>query len=242
VLLITAILIVSHSGGSSSPDDSAQSQSDQLALPHREPCSIRGGCRARHDAAASAQEVHGEAAGGEQNIRLLPATTWDMDRLPCRIPRLAAVSEQLKRRSGWHHPGARDDRGFRSGAVDHIRVQGAGVVGGVSGADRLRFTAPPVGRWSLESLAPRLAGGLRSWLRRPIVRCARSPPPRRTSAPQDTGGAAGEGPSEIRTLSHAFTSLSDAAETARRQSPRWLLAGVSHDLRTPLSRLRLASR
>lgn len=47
-----------------------------------------------------------------------------------------------------------------------------------------------------------------------------------------------KGPEEIRTLSHAFNRMSK--DLARLDSDRALiLAGVSHDLRTPLSRLRL---
>jgi two-component system osmolarity sensor histidine kinase EnvZ len=47
------------------------------------------------------------------------------------------------------------------------------------------------------------------------------------------------GPSEIRTLSQAFNRMSSALR--QQESNRAvLLAGVSHDLRTPLSRLRLA--
>lgn len=46
------------------------------------------------------------------------------------------------------------------------------------------------------------------------------------------------GPEEIRTLSHAFNQMSE--DLARLDADRALiLAGVSHDLRTPLSRLRL---
>jgi len=46
------------------------------------------------------------------------------------------------------------------------------------------------------------------------------------------------GPEEIRTLSHAFNQMS--TDLARLDADRTLfLAGVSHDLRTPLSRLRL---
>ena len=47
------------------------------------------------------------------------------------------------------------------------------------------------------------------------------------------------GPDEIRTLAHAFNQM--AADIQRQDDERaLLLAGVSHDLRTPLSRIRLA--
>jgi two-component system osmolarity sensor histidine kinase EnvZ len=47
-----------------------------------------------------------------------------------------------------------------------------------------------------------------------------------------------EGPAEIRTLSHAFNQMSK--DLARLDADRALiLAGISHDLRTPLSRLRM---
>lgn len=47
------------------------------------------------------------------------------------------------------------------------------------------------------------------------------------------------GPTEIRTLAHAFNQM--AADIQRQDEERaLLLAGVSHDLRTPLSRIRLA--
>ena len=49
-----------------------------------------------------------------------------------------------------------------------------------------------------------------------------------------------DGPAELRALTHTFNQM--AADLARLEADRTLLlAGVSHDLRTPLSRLRLAA-
>src|SRR3970282_2688389 len=65
-----------------------------------------------------------------------------------------------------------------------------------------------------------------------------------TGAPAEIGRGrtpppvAETGPSEIRTLAHAFNTM--AADLKRLDEERaFLLAGVSHDLRTPLSRIRL---
>ncbi len=54
------------------------------------------------------------------------------------------------------------------------------------------------------------------------------------------GALAGNGPGEIRSVTHAFNQMS--ADLARHDEDRALiLAGISHDLRTPLTRLRLAA-
>jgi len=106
--------------------------------------------------------------------------------------------------------------------------------------DAFGFTATAawVG-WSLVSLALALAGGLALMLRvnRPLRALA--------TAAQDIGAGKTpaalpeKGPSEIRTLSRAFNTMSDALKE-QESNRAVLLAGVSHDLRTPLSRLRLA--
>jgi two-component system osmolarity sensor histidine kinase EnvZ len=92
--------------------------------------------------------------------------------------------------------------------------------------------------WAAAALALALAGAflIVLHLRRPLTALARAaaeigrgkvPPP-----------LAESGPAEIKTVSRAFNQM--AADLARLEDDRALiLAGVSHDLRTPLARLRL---
>ena len=63
-------------------------------------------------------------------------------------------------------------------------------------------------------------------------------PPARSAAARTPVPVSETGPAEIRTLARAFNSM--AADLKRLDEDRaLLLAGVSHDLRTPLSRIRL---
>lgn len=93
--------------------------------------------------------------------------------------------------------------------------------------------------WGLALLALSLAGAwlIASNLARPLAAITRA-------ARRIGGGAAHEplheeGPRELRTVSKAFNRMASGLESMERERAM-VLAGISHDLRTPLSRLRLA--
>lgn len=240
VLLITVILIASQLAWIQFfRMTSAQSQSDQLAS---NVASVLNTVAVALDTmpAATRKKFMEKLPAAMQNIRLLPATTWDMDEIAVQdSPLLAAVSEQLKRRSGGTTQALAmlEDSERALWVKIKVKEQAWWVV---FPPDAFGFTATAawVG-WSLVSLALALAGGLALMLRvnRPLRALA--------TAAQDIGAGKTpaalpeKGPSEIRTLSRAFNTMSDALK-AQEANRAVLLAGVSHDLRTPLSRLRLA--
>lgn len=240
VLLITVILIASQLAWIQFfRMTSAQSQSDQLAS---NVASVLNTVAVALDTmpAATRKKFMEKLPAAMQNIRLLPATTWDMDEIAVQdSPLLAAVSEQLKRRSGGTTQALAMLEDSERALWIKIKVkEQAWWVVFPPNAFGFTATAAWVG-WSLVSLALALAGGLALMLRvnRPLRALA--------TAAQDIGAGKTpaalpeKGPSEIRTLSRAFNTMSDALK-AQESNRAVLLAGVSHDLRTPLSRLRLA--
>jgi two-component system osmolarity sensor histidine kinase EnvZ len=93
--------------------------------------------------------------------------------------------------------------------------------------------------WGLALLAISLAGAwlIASNIARPLAAVTRA-------ARRIGGGAAHEplaeeGPRELRTVSKAFNRMASSLASMERERAM-VLAGISHDLRTPLSRLRLA--
>jgi two-component system osmolarity sensor histidine kinase EnvZ len=93
--------------------------------------------------------------------------------------------------------------------------------------------------WGLALLAISLAGAwlIASTIARPLAAVTRA-------ARRIGGGAAHEplaeaGPRELRTVAKAFNRMASGLESMERERAM-VLAGISHDLRTPLSRLRLA--
>jgi len=93
--------------------------------------------------------------------------------------------------------------------------------------------------WGLALLAISLAGAwlIATTMARPLAAVTRA-------ARRIGGGAPHEplaetGPRELRTVSRAFNRMASSLESMERERAM-VLAGISHDLRTPLSRLRLA--
>ena len=217
---------------------SARSQSEQVAS---HVVGVLSTVSAALDAMPAASRVRfSETLPAQQDVRLFPATSLDVDELAVQqSPMLAAVSEQLKRSS--------DDRTQVLAMIedsDHslwvkirVKTQAYWVVFAPTA-----LALPPASAWvswSLTSLALAMFGGLALLVRvnQPLqaladaasdIASGKTPP----LLPE-------KGPTEIRTLSRGFNRMSTAL--AQQETNRAvLLAGVSHDLRTPLSRLRLA--
>ncbi|MFN9389359.1 MAG: ATP-binding protein [Betaproteobacteria bacterium] len=239
VLLISAILIASQLAWIEFTRLSAQrSQSAQIASTV---ASVLNTVAVALESmpAASRRRFIEKLPAAMQNVRLLPATTWDVDEVAVpQSPLLAPISEQLHGRGGSAQVIAVLEDSERALWVKlQVRNQAWWVV----------FPAEALGLgpaaawagWSVVSLALALAGGLALMLRvnrplRALTKAAADIAEGKTPAPLPELG-----PSEIRTLSQAFNRMSGALR-AQESNRAVLLAGVSHDLRTPLSRLRLA--
>ena len=93
--------------------------------------------------------------------------------------------------------------------------------------------------WGLALLAISLAGAwlIASTIARPLAALTRAA--RRIGSGAKHEPLAEEGPRELRTVSKAFNRMASSLESMERERAM-VLAGISHDLRTPLSRLRLA--
>jgi two-component system osmolarity sensor histidine kinase EnvZ len=189
---------------------------------------------------ASSRRKFSEKLPLQQNIRLFPAASLDVDELAVPAsPMLAAVEAEIRRNpAGTPSVLAMiEDSDHSLWVKIQIRQQGYWVVFSPEA-----FTLPPAAtwvQWSLVSLGLALFGGLVLMLRvnRPLQALS--------DAAEDIGaGKTPEplpehGPSEIRTLSRAFNRMTESL-ALQETNRAVLLAGVSHDLRTPLSRLRLA--
>jgi two-component system, OmpR family, osmolarity sensor histidine kinase EnvZ len=187
----------------------------------------------------SARRRFSEKLPAHQKIRLLPGTAWDVEEVPLpESPLLRAISAHL----------AQDFAGDVQALVmledaTHalwikIKVgnQAYWVVfphGTRGSASIWAWTG-----WSFFGLALAIAGGYLLMLRvnrplRAVTLAAEQIGAGRMPAPLPENG-----PAEIRTLSHAFNRMT--SNLKQLDSDRAvLLAGISHDLRTPLSRLRL---
>lgn len=239
VLLISAILIASQLAWIEFTRLSAQrSQSEQIAS---NVASVLNTVAVALESmpAASRRRFIEKLPGAMQNVRLLPATTWDLDEVA--VPQsslLAPIGEQLRRRGGSARVIAVLEDSDRALWVKlRVRDQGWWVV-----FPAQAFSLGPAAAWagwSVVSLALALAGGLALMLRvnqplRALTEAAAD-----IAAGKTPAALPERGPSEIRTLSQAFNHMSNALRE-QESNRAVLLAGVSHDLRTPLSRLRLA--
>ncbi len=240
VLLITAILIASQVAWIEFFRlTTARSESQQLAS---NIASVLNTVTVALDTmpAASRRKFSEKLPAAMQNIRLLPATTWDIDDVAVeQSPLLAAVAEQLKRRSDTNTQALAvlEDSDQALWIKIKVKDQAWWVV---FPPDAFGITSAAAWfGWSLVGLALAIAGGLALMLRvnRPLRALAAAAAD--IGAGKTPAALSEKGPSEISTLSRAFNRMSGALKQ-QEVNRTVLLAGVSHDLRTPLSRLRLA--
>ncbi len=188
---------------------------------------------------ASARRKFSEKLPTQHNIRLLPATAWDDEEVPLpESPLLRSISENLKRDfSGDAQALVMLEDATRALWIKiKVKDQAYWVV--FPAEARGSASAWAWTGWSIFGLTLAIAGGYLLMLRvnrplRALAAAAGEIGAGKTPRPLDESG-----PTEIRTLSRAFNQMT--SNLKRLDTDRAvLLAGISHDLRTPLSRLRL---
>jgi two-component system, OmpR family, osmolarity sensor histidine kinase EnvZ len=188
---------------------------------------------------ASARRKFSEKLPVQQNIRLLPATAWDDEEVPLpESPLLRSISDHLKRDfSGDVQALVMLEDATRALWIKiKVRNQAYWVV--FPPDSRGSASAWAWTGWSIFGLTLAIAGGYLLMLRvnrplRALAAAAGEIGAGKTPPPLDEAG-----PTEIRTLSHAFNQMTSNLKQLDADRAV-LLAGISHDLRTPLSRLRL---
>jgi two-component system osmolarity sensor histidine kinase EnvZ len=188
---------------------------------------------------AASRRKFSEKLPAHQNIRLLPATAWDDEEVPLpESPLLRSISDHLKRDfSGEAQALVMLEDATRALWIK-IKVKNQAYWVVFPPESRGSASAWAWAGWSIFGLTLAIAGGYLLMLRvnRPLHALA-------TAAGEIGAGKMPSplnetGPAEIRTLSRAFNRMS--SNLKRLDTDRTLLlAGISHDLRTPLSRLRL---
>jgi two-component system osmolarity sensor histidine kinase EnvZ len=173
----------------------------------------------------------------EEGVRIVPAETSDQIETPPNSPFLQEVAVRLREQMG---PSTLLASSVNSEPAFWIRTMIAGDAYWI-GIDPHRIERHPEPNWT-EWVAIALAAslliafGLSRWLNQPLTRLA-------TAIEQMAAGRRPEplpeaGPGEIARLNRRFNRLTE--QLGALDSDRKLaLAGISHDLRTPLARLRL---
>ncbi len=187
----------------------------------------------------SARRKFSERLPAQQNIRLLPATAWDDEEVPLpESPVLRNISEHLKRDFAGDAQALVMLEDATRALWIKIKVKNQAYWVVFPPDSRGSASAWAWAGWSIFGLTLAITGGYLLMLRvnrplRALATAAEEIGAGKTPTPLDENG-----PVEIRTLSHAFNQMT--SNLKRIDSDRAvLLAGISHDLRTPLSRLRL---
>jgi two-component system, OmpR family, osmolarity sensor histidine kinase EnvZ len=188
---------------------------------------------------ASARRRFSERLPSQQNIRLLPATAWDDQEvvLP-QSPLLRAIGEHLRQEFAGDAQALvlLEDATQAMWIKIRVRDQAYWVV--FPPEARGSASAWAWAGWSVFGLTLAIVGAYILMLRvnrplRALTEAAQEIGAGKTPVPLDE-----KGPVEIRTLSRAFNRMSHNLKQFD-EDRALLLAGISHDLRTPLSRLRL---
>ena len=188
---------------------------------------------------ASSRRKFSEQLPAHQNIRLLPATAWDDEEVSLpESPLLRSISDHLKRDfSGDAQAMVMLEDATRALWIK-IKVKNQAYWVVFPPESRGSASAWAWTGWSIFGLTLAIAGGYLLMVRvnrplRALAAAAGEIGAGKTPRPLDENG-----PTEIRTLSHAFNQMTSNLKQLDADRAV-LLAGISHDLRTPLSRLRL---
>lgn len=188
----------------------------------------------------AARQRFSERLPAQHNIRLLPATAWNDDEINLPTsPLLREIGEQLRRELSEDAQALAllEDAVGAVWIKILVRNQAYWVVFPPE-SRRSASTWAWIG-WSVFGLSLAILGAWLLMLRvnrplRALASAAEEIGAGKTPSPLDETG-----PTEILTLSRAFNRMS-ANLKQLDQDRALLLAGISHDLRTPLSRLRLS--
>ena len=173
----------------------------------------------------------------EEGVRIVPAEDTDQIETPPNNPFLQEVAGRLRQQMG---PGTLLASTVNSEPAFWIRTLIAGDAYwiGINPHRIERHPEPKWAEWIAIALVASLliAFGLSRWLNQPLTRLATAV--EQMAAGRRPGSLPEAGPGEIARLNRRFNRLTEqlgALESDRKLA----LAGISHDLRTPLARLRL---
>ena len=173
----------------------------------------------------------------EEGVRIVPAEDTDQIETPPNNPFLQEVARRLREQMG---PGTLLASSVNSEQAFWIRTPIAGDAYWI-GINPHRIERNPEPKW-MEWIAIALAVsllialGLSRWLNQPLTRLATAI--EHMAAGRRPGPLPEAGPGEIARLNRRFNRLTEQL-SALESDRKLALAGISHDLRTPLARLRL---
>ena len=167
----------------------------------------------------------------------MPSEESDQIQLPPDSPFLEEVASRLRELMG---PSTTLASAVNGEPAFWIRTRIAGDAYWIAiNQNRIeRHQEPEWAEWIATALAASLliAFGLSQWLNRPLARLAMAI--EQVAAGKRPGALPEAGPGEIAQLNRRFNRLTDQL-SALESDRKLALAGISHDLRTPLARLRL---